>query len=52
MLVANCEANDPVRDHVKELAGWQGYEDPKQRTKPMGILIVDALKAAEEYPLC
>lgn len=48
MLVANCEPNDPDRNHVKELTGWQGYEDPKQRKKPVAILIIDALKAAEQ----
>jgi hypothetical protein len=48
MLVADCEANDPDDTHVKELTGWQGYDDPKQRTKPVAILIVDALKAIEK----
>ena len=44
MLVANCEANDPDKVKAKELNGWQGYEDPKQRTKPVAIFIIDALK--------
>ena len=47
MLVANCEAIDPDKNHAKELTGWQGYEDPKQRKKPVAVLIIDALKTVE-----
>jgi hypothetical protein len=47
LLVANCEIDEPDGVAGKRLVGWQGYEDPKQRKKPIELLIVDALKALE-----
>lgn len=47
MLVGDCKPDEPDGTHVKELTGWQGYDDPKQRKMPVAILIIEALKAIE-----